>query len=360
MYRASFEATPIGKGISQVTIDRLQSSVWRYGLLPLLRRLGADSTVAPIGTARLPSTEKFRIGQKPSLSFAPREIAEAEVRSGRLHIRLFGLGMLGPNGPLPVHITEIARQREEQRHDPTLCNFLDIYHHRALSLLYRAWAQSQSTVSLDRPGDEPFSFYASALANIPERHRVARPLPEHARLSASPHLVRRALNPDGLRSALARYFSVPIKIVEYDLYWMPIGSKQRCVLGQERMSLCLGWGATLGEQVPDRRHRFRIVIGPLDIQTYHRFTPQGPDLPKLIDFVRAFVGKEHSWEAQVHIEARSAMTAKLGGSEQLGWSSWLGNCSENGPIIGMRFEPELYGRQFRRAAKDRFAAPESN
>lgn len=352
MSQASFNAALPGKRLSQVMIDQLQSNVWRYGFFPLMRRLDADPTIEPIGSARLSYTETFRSGQKPSLSFAPREIAEAKVKDGRLHIRLFGLGMLGSNGPLPVHVTEIARQREEQRHDATLCNFLDIFHHRALSLLYRAWAQPQSTVSLDRPDDERFSFYASALANIPGQRKRSQRLPEHARLSASPHLVRQSRNPDGLRNTLARYFQVPIHIVEYDLHWMQIGPDQQCVLGKERMSLCLGRGATLGEQVPDRRHRFRILIGPLNIETYHRFTPQGPDFPKLIDCVRAFIGKEHSWEAQLQIEPQSATPAKLGSSQQLGWSSWLGHCSEHGPVIGMRFEPELYGRQLRRATAD--------
>ena len=63
--------------------------------------------------------------------------------------RLFGL--LGPNGPLPLHLTEYARERLRHAGDPTLSRFLDIFHHRFLALFYRAWAQAQPHVNRDRP-----------------------------------------------------------------------------------------------------------------------------------------------------------------------------------------------------------------
>ncbi len=54
----------------------------------------------------------------------------------------------------------------------------------------------------------------------------------------------------------------------------------------------MGEGAMLGEQVPDRQYRFRIVIGPLGIDEYLRFTPRGEDLLRLIDWVRSSLGHE--------------------------------------------------------------------
>ncbi|GGD98418.1 hypothetical protein GCM10010985_61480 [Caballeronia grimmiae] len=152
----------------------MKSEPWRYGFYPLLRSIGANTHGEAIGTAQLPASESFRIGQRPSLIFAPREVADARLKDGRLHIRLFGLGMLGPNGPLPIHVTEIAREREEHRNDPTLGNFLDIFHHRSLSLLYRAWALTQAAAGLDRPDQERFSVYvASASGHATRCDRTA-------------------------------------------------------------------------------------------------------------------------------------------------------------------------------------------
>lgn len=156
MARDMTQAAVADTALSPQALARLRAEPWRYGFLALLRRIGADARIDPIGKARRPQAEPFRLGQQPSLAFAPREIASVGDANGRLKVRLFGLGMLGPNGPLPIHVTEIARDREESRRDPTLGNFLDIFHHRYLTLLYRAWASAQAAAGLDRPDDERF------------------------------------------------------------------------------------------------------------------------------------------------------------------------------------------------------------
>jgi len=336
--------------LSQAVIAHLEAEPWRYGFIALMRRINANPAIDPVGTARLSATETFRLGQKPSLIFAPREIAEAKLRDGRLHIRLFSLGMLGPNGPLPIHVTEIAREREESRRDPALSNFLDIFHHRSLSLMFRAWKWSQSAVSLDRADDDHFSFYVASLVGDLRRRDRPFPLASHTRLSAAPHLVRQSRNPDELRATLAHYFGVPVEIAEFELHWMAIEPGCESRLGGERMSSCMAMGATLGQVVPDRRHRLRIVLGPLDIEQYHRFTPQGDNLLKLIECVWVFMGREYSWELELRLKAQSATPVVMGGLQQLGWSTWLGHSPEAAPITGMRFEPENYVRQLRAAA----------
>jgi len=334
-------------------IEQLQAQPWRYGFFALMRRLNANPAVAPVGTARLPGADPFRVGQKPSLIFAPREIAEAKLKDGKLHIRLYGLGMAGPNGPLPIHVTEIAREREELRQDPTLSNFLDIFHHRSLTLLYRAWARSQSTANLDRLEHDRFSVYVATLSGHRQRRDRRWPLPAHVHLSAAPHLVRQPRNVDGLRSMIAYHFGVPVRIEENVFQWMSIESEELCRMGKERMSSYMGSGAVLGEQMPDRLYRFQIVIGPLDIEAYHGFTPRGSNLLRLIECVRAFIGKQYNWELKLLIKPRSATPAVMGGPEQLGWSSWLGQSPTDEPVVGMRFEPELYLRQLRESAAKR-------
>ena len=93
---------------------------WKLSFLGLLRGLSARHATLPrVGRAPRPQAEPFRIGQVASLTFAPREIAKLEQRADRLRIQLFGLGMLGPNGALPIHLTEIVRERTEAHHDNT-------------------------------------------------------------------------------------------------------------------------------------------------------------------------------------------------------------------------------------------------
>jgi len=346
MDRAAHTATVHDTGLSQDWTDELHAKPWRHGFLALLRRLGADPRIDRIGTARRPQAEPFRLGQQPSLAFAPREIAGVTETGGRIKIRLFGLGMLGPNGPLPLHVTEIARDREESCRDATLVNFLDIFHHRYLTLLYRAWASAQAAAGLDRPGDERFSFYVASLGGLYPEEPPARRLPSHAHLSASAHLVREARNPDGLRATLARYFGVPVAIEEYVFHWIVLDREDHSYMGRPGAASLMNSGAVLGECVPDRQHRLRIVIGPLDMDEYLRFTPRGGALPVLVEWVRAFIGHEFEWELELRIRPHSAPPAVLGGAQQLGWSGWLGRSPSDEPVTGMRFEPEEYVHQF--------------
>ena len=184
--------------LSAQLIERMMAEPWRYGFFSIMRRINANPAIDPVGTALRPQAEPFRVGQKPSLIFAPSEVAEATIKNGKLHIRLYSLGMLGPNGPLPIHVTEIAREREELRGDAALSNFLDVFHHRSLTILYRAWANAQATASLDRPDHDRFSFYIgclSGLSPVPER---TVSLPAHARLAATPLLMSESRNTDGL------------------------------------------------------------------------------------------------------------------------------------------------------------------
>jgi len=117
------------------------------------------------------------------------------------------------------------------------------------------------------------------------------------------------------------------------------------------MSSYVGAGAMLGEQVPDCQYRFRIVIGPVEIEQYQRFTPRGSDLLKLVEWVRAFVSEEFDWELELHIKPESAPPAVLGGPQQFGWSSWLGASPPDARITDMRFEPEQNMPELRRNAR---------
>jgi len=338
------------------TLRDAQARPWLHGFVPLLRKLAAaDSTMPPIGEAQRPQQESFRLGQQASLTFAPRELAKVEVKPGpdeqlRAYIKLFGLGMLGPNGALPIHFTELVRERVEAKRDNTLANFIDLFHHRAFTHIYRAWSQSQSAAGLDRADQETFSAYIARLAGDEPSEVQGSALAPHARWASSAHRVRAARNPDGLVSTLSRFFGVDVQLREYMLQWMPIEPQDQCKLGQASLSSVLGEGAMTGEVVPDRQSRFRLVIGPLDMDGYLRLTPQGSstgkDLPALIEIVRSFIGFEYVWEVELLINRNAAPQARLGDGTQLGWSTWMASsgpaAQSTEPVTGMLLEPESY------------------
>ena len=94
-----------------------------------------------LGQSQRPNQDAVRLGQQPELSFAPQTIANLDRGSGTVpHMDVFFFGLFGPNGPMPLHMTEYVRDRERNHDDPTWVSFADMFHHRMMSMFYRASA----------------------------------------------------------------------------------------------------------------------------------------------------------------------------------------------------------------------------
>ncbi|MTD38243.1 type VI secretion system baseplate subunit TssG [Erwinia sp. CPCC 100877] len=317
---------------------------WESGFISIMRAIAARTpTLPPPGMATRPSQERFRLGQVASMVFSPREIAAISQQDDKLKLQLFGLGIWGAQGAMPLHLSELAYSRYAQ-HDHTLIDFTDIFHHRALSLFYRAWFLSQDTASLDRKDDERFSFYVGSLVGLNPAELSPEPLPIHTRLATSAHLIREARNPDGLIGAMQYYFEVPVRMVEFELQWIFLEDKDQTALGDDRYASLLGDGAILGDTVLDRQHKFKLLMGPLSLAQYMLFSPWGSDMKVLRELVRSFIGFEYAWDVQLVLAADQVPQATLDGSHQLGYASWLERETCDEPVFGMSFEPEMYHR----------------
>jgi type VI secretion system protein ImpH len=239
----------------------------------------------------------------------------------RLQVRLFGL--LGPNGPLPTHVTEYARERLRHAGDPTLSRFLDLFHHRFLALFYRAWAQAQPNVNRDRPGDDRFATYVGAFAGIaPSAFQRRDTVPDLAKLFHAGLLMRPVRNAEGLAAILQDFFRVPVKVQEFVGHWMALSAGDRTYLAHEGASL--GSGAVLGRRVWDRQHKFRLRIGPLTLAGYESFLPGGELIRQLVDWVRLYFSFEHEWDVCLVLRSDEVPSLTLGRGTRLGWTTWLG------------------------------------
>jgi type VI secretion system protein ImpH len=304
----------------------LADAPYRYDFYQTLRRLECLYSEKPRwGSALRPVDEPVRLGQDPDLSFAPAPLASfepgAEGTPPRLQVKLFGL--LGPNGPLPVHITEYTRERLRHAGDPTLSRFLDVFHHRFLELFYRAWAQAQPHVNRDRPADDRFASYLGAFIGLsPQALRNRDQLPDLAKLFHVSSLVRQVRNADGLRSILEHFFRVPVTIEEFVGHTLHLARSERTYLAREGATL--GTGAVLGRRVWDRQHKFRVHLGPLTLQQYESFLPGEEPLTKLVDWVRLYLCFELQWDVRLVLKKHEVPPVKLGRAGRLGWTTWLG------------------------------------
>ncbi|MGV3346072.1 type VI secretion system baseplate subunit TssG [Enterobacteriaceae bacterium LUAb1] len=318
-----------------------EEAPWRSGFISIMRAIAARTSTLPApGTATLPTQEVFRIGQSAHMMFAPREISHISQQQEKISLQLFGLGIWGPQGAMPLHISEMVYSRSEL-HDTALIDFVNLFHHRALSHFYRAWFASQDTASLDRQQDEKFSFYTGSLVGLNAYELNNSELPLHARLASSAHLIREARNPEGLVGALQYYFQIPVKMQEYARQWIFLQPSDQTQLGRVDGAMLLGDGAILGDTVSDRQHKFLLILGPLTLNQYLRLSPWGQDLPVLREWVRNFVGFEYAWEVGLVLAADEVPEATLDGTFQLGYTCWLERYQYDKPVSGMGFDPEM-------------------
>ena len=74
---------------------------------------------------------------------------------GRLRVRSLFLGLTGPMGALPIHLTEYAFYERRMGEKRPFGRWLDVLTDRMLQFFYRAWADGQPAVQADRTQRRP-------------------------------------------------------------------------------------------------------------------------------------------------------------------------------------------------------------
>lgn len=305
-------------------LQRLIEQPHSFEFFEALRRVECAWPAFPrLGTAARPADEPVRLGQVPSLAFAPSMLASVEAIEGsRLRIRGYFLGLYGPHGPLPLHLTEYVHDRLTNARDGTLAAFTDIFHHRMLALFYRAWAEARPTVHFDRPQSDRFATYVSALTGfaLPSL-RNRDEWPDRAKLFFAGALSAGTKTRAGIESILGAYLNLPVRVVECVGEWLSIAQPERMRLGH-RETATLGAGV-LGERVWSTQHKVRIVIGPLDVGELLQYLPGGASLRRLRAAVMNYLGFEYAWDLQFVVRRERVPAVRLGEFGHLGWTSWL-------------------------------------
>jgi type VI secretion system protein ImpH len=358
-------ANPEGKTTDHL-IDRLRGERCAgHDFFRLVRLLqAAHPHCPPIGQSKTPQDDPVRFGQRPSLAFAPGAIDRlVPGLAPKLYVNFFGL--LGPNGPLPLHITQLAARRQsevpvrsrESKPDPSapaippaaaghdgsaagadreathehhvLRDFFDIFHHRLISLFFRAWAACQPTLDLDRDGRERFLSFvgsvwgASALDLDRGDESGADCVPARARAYYAGRLASPVRNAEGLESILRDYFAVPTVIDEFAGRWFDLPVEDRLKLGFPPGRAVLGGNTIVGSRMWAVHLSFRITMGPMPFEPFQRLLPGAIAFRRLRSWVESYLGTELLWDLRLLLEAQEVPDTLLGRSGRLGWTTWL-------------------------------------
>ena len=302
---------------------RLEAEPWRFDFYAVMRRLERSFPDRPrIGDVATRRDEYVALGEQPFLDFPASTIAEADQDArGRLRLFVKFLGLLGPQGALPLATTEESYQWGIAR-DDAFPRFLDIFNHRFLQLFYRAWADSRPIAQHDRPELDRFAAYIGSMIGAgskPYRNRDS--VPDAEKLAHAGLIGAQAKSASRLRRFLAGLFKADVEIEQFVGMRLVFDPADRTRIGGAHCTL--GGDALLGASVYSVEDKFRVKIVARDLKQFERFLPNGDRCEPLADAVFFHLGEQFEWDVELALPVGEVKPVTLGRSGHLGWTSWM-------------------------------------
>lgn len=312
--------------------EELRSDPWNFQFFQAVRLLERLGTGKPVGRFENPDEEAVRFACNPALVFPPSEIHSLDWppnQQPRMSVNFMGL--IGQLGVLPLSYTEWINDRIRSK-DPTFRDFLDLFHHRVLSLFYQAWEKYRFPVAFERDRDDRFTRYLLDFIGLGTeglRRRIT--VLDEAMVFYTGLLGMQSRSTTALRQMMQDYFQVPVEIEQFIGRWRAVSETDQSHPGEEReYSEQLSLGAIAGDEVWDQQSTARIVLGPLTLKQYLEFLPMGSAYQPLCDMTEFFGRREIDFELQLILkrEETPGVVLDYEGLENeplLGWTTWVKN-----------------------------------
>jgi type VI secretion system protein ImpH len=322
-------------------LRNLEAQPWRFDYFAVLRHIERTSKGKPrIGDSAASRDEVARFGQDPFMEFPGANLARVEQRDGE-PVRIFVkyLGLLGPQGALPLSTTEEAYHYVLAR-DDAFPRFLDVFNHRFIQLFFRAWADARPIAQHDRPAEDRFAAYMGSAIGIGSGPYQSRDsIPDAAKLAFAGLLGAQAKSASRLAGVVRGMFGVEAEIDEFVGSSLAVEAAEWTTLGGPQSAL--GQSTLLGKSVFSVQDKIRIRVFVASLAQYVRFLPSGDLCEPLADLVFLYNGDQLDWDVELAIPAGAVEPMRLGTFGQLGWTSWMApNWSDKEPYRrDARFHP---------------------
>ncbi|MBX3465640.1 MAG: type VI secretion system baseplate subunit TssG [Planctomycetes bacterium] len=252
------------------------------------------------------------------------------------------LALYGTSSPLPECYTEALLDQDDDGGAER--GFLDLFQHRLLSLLWRAWGRYRWQVGWRPGGADAITDRVARLVGLgegalPPGHRA----PRLELLSVAGLLAVEPRTASALELLLRR--ALPdheVEVVPFAPRWAPLAPPDLSRLGGERCAL--GQTAVLGERILDRAGTFRVAVVCPDAAAYLAlFDDDGP-LVTIRELVDLFNPDLLDCELEQRLAPAARCELRLGAAEaRLGWSTWLGRPAPEARVVRRIFQGAFHG-----------------
>lgn len=278
----------------------------------LLRRIEQATPHEPrLGVSGTRSRRQLRIIQPADMAFAPREVADVRQWPGdrdggpQIAISCRHFGLFAPYGPLPIHVTEHARNESLARRNEAFQDFASILSQRMAILHYRAWAQLNVAVGHDRATANPFLCHIHHLAGVSAKQPLNAHVARVRTLFPGAYLPGRG-SLLTLQAILTHYFSVPVSLESHKGQWIDDGANP----ANQRMGTL---GATrIGQRFFDVQHSLVVKIGPVSDPEYRHYQRGSERVQTLVHLCHDFVRHRMVLDVSLLIQTSPEMACRLG------------------------------------------------
>ena len=313
------------KGDGSVS-DWLYSEPWEFEFFQavrLLELLAPERTATGEGVE--PDDEVVRFRSRVTQEFQGSEVQalqppENAGQPPEMIVNL--LALAGAAGPLPAPDSETVIERS-WRKDHALRDFLDMFHHRLLSMLVRSRKAHHPSYTSLTPDRGPIAQFLYAFFGMaPGEMRGRMRIDDRALIYYSGILSQQPRSASGLERLLSDYFEVEAKVVQLLGHWRTLENSEWTFIGATGRNQRLGESALIGTRVWDQQGRFEVNLGPMKLSAFLDFLPIGSGYEPLCELTRFYCGPDLEFGFRLTVRAEEVASTRLGQS-RLGWTSWL-------------------------------------
>jgi type VI secretion system protein ImpH len=326
----------------------LAAEPYRFDSRQVIRVLEviAPGTI-PVGLQSDPSDEAVWFRSSLSTAFPASDIDRIEIApqssSRRPIVTVNFLGLGGAFGPLPIGFTELVATRT--RHGDTASrDFLDIFNHRLISLMMRAWRLFRVALQDAAPEETNFAFYLFALLGLAtEGMRTTRGRRPRNRLDGLDRsllgltglLNQKPISLHAVERTLITHFALPVRAIPLKGGWLHLEPEQQTAIGGSGRNQALGTDAVLGARVWDQAAGILIALGPMGFHEALAFLPASSGFAQMRTLLGFILGGAYDVRLQLTIRPQDIPPSKLEktGSMRLGWTAWLTTRSRSSPGV---------------------------
>lgn len=291
------------------------------------------------GSPGRPEDERIRFAANPSLGFPPSEVAAVDWDGPggeeRATVTVNFMGLHGQASPLPSHYAQELLWDLNEPEGRRQRDFLDLFNHRMLSLLFRAREKYRHALRFDGTGADEHTTRVLALAGLDDeavRAASGARLPQVLRGLGV--LASRHRSASGLEDMLRACFpGVGVRVESCVPRRLPIPEDQRLYLKAPRRTAPrrgdeltgLGRDTCVGTSRVDSSSAFRVALGPMDYPEFRRFLPGEPEFVSLARLTRLYVQDPLDFDVELRLRPTQRPALSLAPAEglRLGQTSWV-------------------------------------